>query len=254
MNTSRESAEKLYGFLSDRAKQHLRSIDPVFVEKMEEMVRFGELNLTHPAIAQGEIPPPSTRLPKRWHRLLEATHDVYGTADRFDLAAESFHVLEGDTQIVGRNLSALGYDWHVWGYAVLAKLRRVSLIAVGVLGRGDPDDVRTDRRRHILAEFERVLGVVASKSQRVRDPALHGEGGTRGKKDTFSPISRGITEANVWESGVAIGLGAHAAYDSNFESLGAERKPYWQEAFKEMTRIHIEGQLAFVEASIGLLS
>ena len=174
-----------------RARQEVQDIDPDYVQLLDELTLAFEAQLHHPSWSGDTVPEPSVRLSAPWSELLEAVFDLYQQAQTLCTVMNMMADLKDlrpDEQ-VGMRVDLLARDWNVYSQALVEKAIYVARRCIR-----RTDLARADKRR-IESEGLEPLEAMQQQLEQVRDPLLHGEGGS-------GVIARAIGEIGGWEATV----------------------------------------------------
>lgn len=248
-----DSVERLFKAVRDIALPVLRQIDGPWVDRLIAMNRLSHSKLASP-YSDSDVGNAvhSGALPENWQRALESTHDLFTTAQYFELVCtqiNDFKSEHGDHELDGLHMDFLGVSWHVWAYALLEKTKNTIMRRVIL---GESNDLRK-AREGIEQEFRDLLGVQLAKMKAVRDPTLHIIGQARFSKTELRSASRAITGDKMWESVVALGVPAGDSIREAHRWTGEQRIEYRRHAIRSMTEVLAGLYLKFVDASAEIL-
>ena len=175
------------------AKEALRRLDPDFVSVMETRKRIEHLDLWPPPemVANSEKPP-TKRLPKRWHKLLEACFELTMMTRNYQACCNSMTsaaVSKMDDFEAGRLFAYGYYTWVFYQDAVIQHTKTVISHVSRIYGAGDGTPAQLKKRYHEKAD-------ILKRTEEGRNAIAHGGG--------FS--SRALTEDEWWEASVALGM------------------------------------------------
>ncbi len=176
------------------AKEALRQLDHEYVEKFESTVRLQRMELETPWTANPSDKP-RRRLSKAWHHLFEECQELVEQTIVLQTSAgslrrESFQNLP--PQAAG---SRADYHWRSWFIHSVALCERTEAVVRKTLDVycQNLEAKRDIRERHVSA----IRSGVKEYAVRQRDSYVHANRGS---------WSRGITEEQLWEGVISIGM------------------------------------------------
>ena len=176
------------------AKEALRELDPDFVSTMETLLGMERSGLWAPLdmVAKADNQP-TKRLPKRWHKLLEACFELTVTTRNYQICygnLTSDAVRQMDEFEAGRLFMYGFYTGPFYQDAVIQHTKTVISLTSKVYGVPNPRKKPYHERADTLKK----------RTEEARNAITHGGG--------F--ISRALTEGQLWEGSAALGI--HPSY------------------------------------------
>lgn len=164
----------------EEVKEELSSLDPKFVQTVSSWVSLQERGFQLP----DNLPQPSERLSSDYHHLLEATFEVMRQLDRIYLTVE--RALSATNR---RDALYYSDTWIEATHNLCDKINRVVEYSCKVHDLG--------RRK---GKYVDGVNRIKEKIGTVRHGLVHGE------RQAGGVPSKGITQDQLWETGVALGL------------------------------------------------
>ena len=218
------------------AKGSLRQLDSEFVRRHETTVRLQNMNWLSPfTINPNE--PPERRLSRKWHSLLESCNELVWREMTLRESVSSL-VAEGLDSLSVESAGARSFfalrSWFIFMVAICEQVETVVRRTLDVHLK-DPKI-----RKELAAKFrslvhERVRAHVSEQ----RNQLIHGDRGS---------LAQGITEDNLWEGEVSIGLTPRLALEQfHMPAQGKRAQAGQYDPFKELTQYRCEqlGQILF---------
>ena len=176
------------------AKEALRILDGGFVGGLESEIRLRTRGVLAARWGDGE-PKPKRRLPSKWHRLLEACLELTMQMKLLQTAADG---LKADAHI-GMSRLEVGiradYYFRSWFMHAAALTERTNEVIKWTTNVYVPE--HATRTKLAEQQGKRVHEQITEAIERQRDQYLHG---------AIRSWAKGITEDQLWEGSVAVGL------------------------------------------------
>lgn len=200
-------------FVSNRwadAKEALRKLDCEFVDQLDAVVRLQRLDLWAPPdmYAQSEKPP-WKRLPKEWHELLEECFELTVMIRNYQTCTSNMtsEAAKGMSDIeAGRLFMYSFYTWVLYQDAVIDHTKAVISLASKIYR--SPKLTPNQLKKHY---YDKANTLKRKATKEKRNAVAHG-------KEGF--ISQGLTEDQLWENNVVIGILPHHVIDNHYEESG----------------------------------
>ena len=182
------------------AKEALRELDPDYVSTMETQLGMERAKSDNQ---------PKNRLPKRWHELLEACFELTVTTRNY----QTCYTGMSSEGVSGMSDSEAGkmflYAFHtglLYQHAVIEHTEKVVSYVLRIYG------AREGTRNQLKKAHQHWAKLAKKRTKEGRNAIAHGGG----------LVSRGITEGQIWEPNVVLGIYPSVVLDHHYVNSGQD--------------------------------
>ena len=210
-------------------------MDSDFVDQLDSVVRMERMDLWAPSdMLTKSKRPPRRRLSKKWHELLEECFELTVISRHYQTSANNMtsEAASGmDDFDVGRLFVYSFYTGVLYQDAVIEHTKTVISLVSRIYGSREGIPNQLKERCHKRAD------TLKKRTKEARDGIAHGAHGVG--KGRY--VSQALTEGQLWENHVAIGILPHRIIDHHYDERGhSVHSGYYDELIETRSRTFLD--------------